>query len=304
LTVPVNGPQLIVGWLRVIERSAWVVVAVLMATTVAEARTYVPEGTESIYAVAPEPPPPASTGQWADHQASCGLARPVAPIQAVDAEAMPRTDHVILGVLVISLLAFAVWYRREQCSEGKLRVAAAAGLWALVFWSCTSSMPWLAALDPGGDPGAVICFLGSECQCATAFGDATARGAYPGVHLLEMYRWHHGVIGIRAGQTLALFLLLPAMIWLLVSPGSRYALSATGVGGMATAFAFTATVYYRLTIPWWLDVHLYRTFEVAMLASGTVALTVALVWINAFRRPSPAPTLPPARVVERPTRDF
>lgn len=209
----------------------------------------------------------------------------------------PALGGFALGLLGLTLLGFAYWYRRESDPESRIRVASAAGLWALVFWSCTSAMPWVGVV---GDAGLqAMCFLGAEGPCSVFFPENLAALHGPGgdVHLFELYRWHHAVIGIRAGQAIALFFLLPSLIWLLIDPRNRLALSSAAICGFATAFALLATVYYRAVIPSWLDVEIYRTFHIAVISTSAIVLAVALIVANAVRDPRPG--LPAARVVNR-----
>jgi hypothetical protein len=209
----------------------------------------------------------------------------------------PAFSGVALGLLVLTLTVFLYWYRREHEPEARIRVASAAGLWALIFWSCTSAMPWVGVV---GDAGLqAMCFLGAEGPCSVFFPENLAALYGPGgdVHLFELYRWHHAVIGIRAGQTIALFFLLPSLIWLLIDPRNRLALSAAAICGFATAFALLATVYYRAVVPSWLDVEIYRTFTIAVISTSAIVVAVATIVANAVRDPRPG--LPTARVVSR-----
>lgn len=211
----------------------------------------------------------------------------------------PPVGGFALGLLALTLTAFAYWYRREDEPESKMRVAAAAGLWALVFWSCTGAMPWVGVI---GDAGLqAMCFLGAEGPCSVFFPENAAALHGPGgdVHVFEVYRWHHAVIGIRAGQAIALFFLLPSLIWLLIDPRNRLALSVTAMCGFATAFSLLATVYYRAVIPSWLEVEVYRTFDVAVISTSAIVVAVALIVGNAVRDPRRRPGLPTARVVSR-----
>ena len=77
-------------------------------------------------------------------------------------------------------------------------------------------------------------------------------------------------------------MLLPALIWLLVEPRSRPAQATAAVGATVASFALLAIAFYRGTMPGWLIVERYATFDVAMLAAGAVVVAVVAIVRHSF----------------------
>lgn len=215
------------------------------------------------------------------------------------AGAPPRADQILFGMLALGL--FALWrlYRRETCHEFKIRLASAAALSSLMFLSVTPAMPWMTVADPSGDRPAVECHLGDETACATYAPDggpdpATLSSA-SALRVFELERWKSASAGVRVGLVLSLMLLLPALIWLSVAPRVRAAQAAVAVGASTAAFTLLATIFYRLSVPSWMQVQTHWTSDVALMAATNIAVATALIVRSAFTLAEP-PRLPAAQV--------
>ena len=192
-----------------------------------------------------------------------------------------RPDRLLFGFLGLALFGVLWLYRREPDLEHRLRLAGAAGLISVLFLCTTPAMPWTQG---DGEPAA-RCALGDEASCAT--GAAAA--------VLEHAEW--SAAAIRAGHMTIILLLLPACIWLMVSPRSRSA-QALMVGGAAPAlFTALATVLYTTALdPWRIDAG--GAADLTLLACTTLLVVSAAAGLVGRRLRAEEP-IPAAVLIER-----
>lgn len=152
-----------------------------------------------------------------------------------------RPDRLLFGFLGVALFGVLWLYRREPDLEHRLRLSGAAGLISVLFLCTTPAMPWTQSDSSGVDHRDVVtrCNLGDESSCAPGAGSA----------VLEHAEW--SAAAIRAGHMSIILLLLPACIWLMVSPRSRGAQALTVAGAGPALFTTLATAIYAATLaPW------------------------------------------------------
>jgi hypothetical protein len=206
----------------------------------------------------------------------------------------PRSDQVLFVLLICGLGLVWYWYRREESTESKIRLAALVALISVIFLSVTSAMPWLSV---DAEPGTrVSCLLGQEGSCLYRASFSQASGSLYSIPSVayEIQRWQCASAALRMGQVTALALLLPALVWLLVDPRHRAAQAATAVGASVGGFVFLVGLLYRHSTPSWLDADLYWTADIALVTASHIVVAAILVVRQSFALLAPAPPLPRA----------
>jgi hypothetical protein len=193
------------------------------------------------------------------------------------------TGQTVFVLYAAVLALFAASYQGSREHESRVRLCAAAALSASVILLATSGMPWLRDVVAGAE-----CRLGGELAC-TAPPAALLERPDAGLLLFELERWRAGADAIRLGQLMTFALLLPGLIWLLVEPRARPAQATAAVGATLAAFTLLAAVFYRTTMPDWVVLEVYTTYDLTLLAASVVVLAVIGIIRNSVALDGEAP---------------
>lgn len=188
-----------------------------------------------------------------------------------------RPDRMLFGFLGLALFGVLWLFRREPDLEHRLRLAGAAGLISVLFLCTTPAMSWTETPPDSETPA--MCTLGDEARCA----------ADAGAQILEHADW--AAAAIRAGHMTIILLLLPACIWLMVSPRNRGA-QALLIGGAAPAlFTSLATIYYAWAVAPWSSGS-GGAADLTLLASASLLAVAAVAGLvgRRLRAQQPIPT--------------
>ncbi|MCP4448200.1 MAG: hypothetical protein GY811_23110 [Myxococcales bacterium] len=208
-------------------------------------------------------------------------------------------DSVLMALCSLGLLGLCIAYRREVNPVHRVRIATGTALLSLFFLSIAPALSWFTVEGPSGRAVPIDCHLGDEAQCATYAPDAgpnpTSTSDIAAERRFEVSSWMGASSALRVGLVWCLVLLLPGLIWLMVVPTLRSAQTVVAFGASAAGYTFLAAIFYRLCTPSWMSAQSSYAFDLTLLTSGAILLSIILIirWTLQLEI-AERPELPPA----------